>query len=37
MKKKSFPLDLNGTGYCASFNFRRTAVQLDCIYILRYN
>jgi DNA-binding MarR family transcriptional regulator len=25
MKKNSSPLDLNGTGYCASFNFRRTA------------
>jgi DNA-binding MarR family transcriptional regulator len=25
MKKNSSPLDLTGTGYCASFNFRRTA------------
>ena len=25
MKKNSSVLDMNGTGYCASFNFRRTA------------
>src|SRR5260370_15437886 len=32
MKKKSFPLDLNGTGYCASFNFRRTARAVTSLY-----
>jgi len=32
MKKKSFPLDLNGTGYCASFNFRRTARAVTRLY-----
>lgn len=34
MKKKSFPLDLNGTGYCASFNFRRTARAVTRLYDL---
>src|SRR5260370_42323031 len=32
MKRKSFPLDLNGTGYCASFNFRRTARAVTSLY-----
>jgi DNA-binding MarR family transcriptional regulator len=32
MKKKAFPLDLNGTGYCASFNFRRTARAVTSLY-----
>src|SRR6266705_1462724 len=32
MKKKSFPRDLNGTGYCASFNFRRTARAITRLY-----
>src|SRR5467141_3973103 len=32
MKKKSFPLGLNGTGYCASFNFRRTARAVTRLY-----
>src|SRR5712691_5399291 len=32
MKRKSSPLDLNGTGYCASFNFRRTARAVTSLY-----
>ena len=32
MKTKSSPLDLNGTGYCASFNFRRTARAVTRLY-----
>src|ERR1700674_1951938 len=32
MKKNSFALDLNGTGYCASFNFRRTARAVTGLY-----
>ncbi len=32
MKKNSTPLDLNGTGYCASFNFRRTARAVTRLY-----
>jgi DNA-binding MarR family transcriptional regulator len=32
MKRKSFALDLNGTGYCASFNFRRTARAVTSLY-----
>jgi DNA-binding MarR family transcriptional regulator len=32
MKKNSSPLDLNGTGYCASFNFRRTARAVTRLY-----
>ncbi|HEV1994469.1 MAG TPA: MarR family winged helix-turn-helix transcriptional regulator [Candidatus Acidoferrum sp.] len=32
MKKNSPPLDLNGTGYCASFNFRRTARAVTRLY-----
>jgi DNA-binding MarR family transcriptional regulator len=32
MKKKSSPLDLSGTGYCASFNFRRTARAVTRLY-----
>jgi DNA-binding MarR family transcriptional regulator len=32
MKAKSFPLDMNGTGYCASFNFRRTARAVTSLY-----
>src|SRR5438128_11782902 len=32
MKKKFFPLDLNGTGYCAWFNFRRTARAVTRLY-----
>jgi len=32
MRTKSFPLDLNGTGYCASFNFRRTARAVTSLY-----
>src|SRR5438874_7095283 len=31
-KKNSTPLDLNGTGYCASFNFRRTARAVTSLY-----
>lgn len=34
MKKNSTPLDLNGTGYCASFNFRRTARAVTSLYDL---
>jgi len=34
MKKNSTPLDLNGTGYCASFNFRRTARAVTRLYDL---
>ena len=32
MKKNSSPLDLHGTGYCASFNFRRTARAVTRLY-----
>jgi len=32
MKKNSSPLDLRGTGYCASFNFRRTARAVTRLY-----
>jgi DNA-binding MarR family transcriptional regulator len=32
MKKNPSPLDLNGTGYCASFNFRRTARAVTRLY-----
>ena len=32
MKKNSTPLDLNGTGYCASFNFRKTARAVTRLY-----
>src|SRR3989441_8324625 len=32
MKTKSSPLDLNGTGYCASFNFRKTARAVTRLY-----
>jgi len=32
MKKYSSGLDLNGTGYCASFNFRRTARAVTRLY-----
>jgi DNA-binding MarR family transcriptional regulator len=32
MKKNSSKLDLNGTGYCASFNFRRTARAVTRLY-----
>jgi len=32
MKKISSPLDLNGTGYCASFNFRKTARAVTRLY-----
>jgi len=32
MKKNSCPLDLRGTGYCASFNFRRTARAVTRLY-----
>jgi len=32
MKKNASPLDLNGTGYCASFNFRRTARAVTRLY-----
>src|SRR5947208_4658694 len=31
-KKNSTPLDLSGTGYCASFNFRRTARAVTQLY-----
>jgi len=31
-KKKSSSLDLNGTGYCASFNFRKTARAVTSLY-----
>jgi DNA-binding MarR family transcriptional regulator len=32
MKKNSPPRDLTGTGYCASFNFRRTARAVTRLY-----
>ena len=32
MSGKRAPLDLNGTGYCASFNFRRTARAVTRMY-----
>jgi len=32
MKNNSSPLDLNGTGYCASFNFRKTARAVTRLY-----
>jgi DNA-binding MarR family transcriptional regulator len=32
MKNNSSALDLNGTGYCASFNFRRTARAVTRLY-----
>src|ERR1700720_1966490 len=32
MRTKSFPMDLHGTGYCASFNFRRTARAVTRLY-----
>lgn len=32
MKNNSIPLDLNGTGYCASFNFRKTARAVTRLY-----
>src|SRR6202790_5223360 len=32
MKTKSSPPDLHGTGYCASFNFRRTARAVTSLY-----
>src|SRR3981081_256819 len=32
MKKNPSPLDLNGTGNCASFNFRRTARAVTRLY-----
>jgi len=34
MKKTSSPLDLSGTGYCASLNFRRTARAVTRLYDL---
>jgi DNA-binding MarR family transcriptional regulator len=34
MKKTSTPLDLTGTGYCASLNFRRTARAVTRLYDL---
>lgn len=34
MKKISSPLDLTGTGYCASLNFRRTARAVTRLYDL---
>ena len=34
MKKTSYPLDLTGTGYCASLNFRRTARAVTRLYDL---
>jgi DNA-binding MarR family transcriptional regulator len=34
MKKASSPLDLTGTGYCASLNFRRTARAVTRLYDL---
>ena len=34
MKKKGSKLDVNGTGYCASFNFRRTARAVTRLYDL---
>jgi DNA-binding MarR family transcriptional regulator len=32
MMKNPSPLDLNGTGYCASFNFRRTSRAVTRLY-----
>src|SRR5260370_36299782 len=32
MRTKSFPLDLNGTCYCVSLNFRRTARAVTSLY-----
>src|SRR5690242_18532616 len=32
MKRNPTPLDLNGTGYCASFNFRKTARAVTRLY-----
>src|SRR5882724_5815925 len=32
MKSNPTPLDLNGTGYCASFNFRKTARAVTRLY-----
>ena len=32
MKKNSSQMDLSGTGYCASFNFRRTARAVTRLY-----
>src|SRR5882757_9624006 len=32
MQKNSFPLDLGGTAYCGSFNFRRTARAVTRLY-----
>jgi DNA-binding MarR family transcriptional regulator len=32
MKNNSTPLDLHGTGYCASFNFRKTARAVTRLY-----
>lgn len=32
MKSYSLPLDLTGTGYCGSFNFRRTARAVTRLY-----
>ena len=32
MKNNSIPLDLHGTGYCASFNFRKTARAVTRLY-----
>ena len=32
MQKNSFPLDLSGTAYCGSFNFRRTARAVTRLY-----
>ena len=32
MKKIDSKLDLNGTGYCGSFNFRRTARAVTKLY-----
>jgi DNA-binding MarR family transcriptional regulator len=34
MQKNSFPLDLSGTAYCGSFNFRRTARAVTRLYDL---
>ena len=34
MKKNSTPVNLNGTGYCASFNFRKTARAVTRLYDL---
>ena len=32
MKENSTPLDLSGTGYCASFNFRKAARAVTSLY-----